>query len=199
MKRNPLVFVIAAIVVIIVGAVVWWLASPLFLNQTVNDQLPASVNATLPPGLSRPNAEATMMSAAKLETKMDDAMPASVRPEAKIKTGTFRDNGDGFHKGSGIARIYAQPDGTYLLRLENFNATNGPDLHVYLSPAADPKTNAQVLVDGYVDLAVLKGNIGNQNYPIPANIDITKQNSVIIWCKAFSVIFAVAPLTPSNS
>ena len=47
---------------------------------------------------------------------------------------------------------------------------------------------------GYVDLGELKGNRGNQNYPIPAGVDIGIQQSVVIYCVPFSVVFSVAML-----
>ena len=47
---------------------------------------------------------------------------------------------------------------------------------------------------GYTHLAKLKGNIGNQNYEIPSDINLDEQNSVIIYCMPFHVIFSVAPL-----
>jgi hypothetical protein len=40
----------------------------------------------------------------------------------------------------------------------------------------------------------LKANIGNQNYPIPAGTDMTKYDTVLIWCRAFSVLFGSADL-----
>ena len=40
----------------------------------------------------------------------------------------------------------------------------------------------------------LKGNIGNQNYEIPVNVDVTGYGSVVIYCAPFHVIFATAPL-----
>ena len=72
------------------------------------------------------------------------------------------------------------------LRLENFKATNGPDLYVYL--ATDKSTS------DFVNLGRLKGNIGNQNYAIPAETNLTKYNTALIWCKAFSVLFGSAQL-----
>ena len=47
---------------------------------------------------------------------------------------------------------------------------------------------------GYLDLGKLKGNRGNQNYPIPADVDISIFNSVVIYCKPFAVVFSVATL-----
>ena len=72
------------------------------------------------------------------------------------------------------------------VRLENFKATNGPDLYVYL--ATDKSTS------DIVNLGRLKGNIGNQNYAIPAGTNLTKYNNALIWCKAFSVLFGSAQL-----
>ena len=111
----------------------------------------------------------------------------------RLKVGEFMD-ADSIHKGSGTATIYRGPDGSLLLRLENFSVTNGPDLHVYLSPHRNPNRGGQVRTAGYVDLGELKGNRGNQNYPIPAGVDIGIQQSVVIYCVPFSVVFSVAML-----
>ena len=111
----------------------------------------------------------------------------------KIKAGDFED-ADSFHRGSGQATIYSAPDGTYLLRLENLAVTNGPALHVYLSRHEDPDSPKKVKEPGYIDLGDLKGNQGNQNYPIPGEVDITLFNSVVVYCKPFNVVFSVATL-----
>ena len=111
----------------------------------------------------------------------------------KLKSGNFQD-ADRSHKGSGQATIYRGPDGSHLLRLEEFKTTNGPELHVILTPHQNPKTRGDVKAPGYVDLGKLKGNIGNQNYPIPDNVDVSIQGSVVIYCKPFHVIFSVAAL-----
>ena len=111
----------------------------------------------------------------------------------KLKVGEFMDQ-DSIHRGSGTAIIYRGPDGSLLLRLENFSVTNGPDLHVYLSPHHNPDRGGQVRATGYVDLGELKGNRGNQNYPIPAGVDVGIQQSVVIYCVPFSVVFSVAML-----
>ncbi len=80
------------------------------------------------------------------------------------------------------------------MRLEDFKSTNGPDLRVYLASHPDPKKSADVKDKGFVDLGGLKGNIGNQNYPIPASADLSKPGSIVIWRRSFSVIFRVASL-----
>ena len=114
----------------------------------------------------------------------------------RVKEGDFKD-ADSFHQGSGQATIFTTPEGGHLLRLENLDVTNGPALHVILSPHQDPAQSEQVKLAGYVDLGGLKGNRGNQNYPIPSGVDVSVINSVVIYCKPFSVVFSVATLRSS--
>ena len=49
-----------------------------------------------------------------------------------------------------------------LLRLDSFSVTNGPELHVMLSPHPDPTRGSEVRSSGYADLGILKGNKGDQ-------------------------------------
>lgn len=132
------------------------------------------------------SAVATMKDQPKAEAGQQSAAVA-------LKTGNFMD-ADSFHKGSGTATIYRGPDGSYLLRLEDLAVTNGPDLHVILSPHESPESRNDVHTPGYVDLGKLKGNKGNQNYEIPGGVDIAANGSMIIYCKPFSVVFSVAQL-----
>jgi hypothetical protein len=106
--------------------------------------------------------------------------------DAKPMTGTFEGAGDGIHNAEGVAKVITLQDGNKVLRLENLKATNGPDLYVYLSMDKG--------ASDFVDLGRLKGNIGNQNYNIPQGTDLTKYNTVLIWCKQFSVLFGSAKL-----
>jgi electron transfer DM13 len=78
-------------------------------------------------------------------------------------------------------------DGTYILRLENLRVTNGPDLYVYLSPDKS--------ASDFVNVGKLKANNGNQNYDIPAGINLSKYDTVLVWCRPFSVLFGSAELT----
>ena len=121
------------------------------------------------------------------------AAAASETAPAEIKAGSFRD-ADRAHKGSGQAKIFRATDGSRLLRLENLDVTNGPDLRVILTPHPDPMSRGDVTAPGYVELGKLKGNKGNQNYVIPADVDLAAQGSVVIYCKPFQVIFSVASL-----
>ena len=83
--------------------------------------------------------------------------------------------------------------GRRYVRFEDFETSNGPALKVYLSaaPASGPGDGFD---DRFVDLGDLKGNIGSQNYTIPAGVRLDRYRSVVVWCKRFSVPFAAAPL-----
>ena len=87
--------------------------------------------------------------------------------------------------------------GRRVLRLTDFATSNGPDVRVYLVAAADVQDDATVTTAGFVELGPMKGNIGDQNYDIPATVDLANYRTVTIWCKRFSVNFGSAPLTKS--
>ena len=82
-----------------------------------------------------------------------------------------------------------------MLRFTGFETSNGPDVQVYLVATADANDNDTVTKAGFVHIGPLKGNLGDQNYDLPADLDLTKYRSVTIWCRRFGVNFATAPLT----
>ena len=100
--------------------------------------------------------------------------------------------------GKGTATVYQLADGKRVLRLSNFATDNGPDLHVRLIAADDAKDTASVAKTDHVELGKLKGNKGDQNYDVPADVDLGKDKVVSIWCNRFSVNFAAAPLTAAK-
>ena len=85
-----------------------------------------------------------------------------------------------------------------MLRLEELHTSNGPDLHVYLVEGDDASDDAAIKAGRFVSLGALEGNIGNQNYELPADLDLDRYRSVSIWCKRFGVNFAAAPLSASS-
>lgn len=124
------------------------------------------------------------------------ALEAPVSIPIKVAQGNFRGIA---HETKGTASIYKLPDGKNVLRFSAFETSNGPDVHVYLVAAADAKDDATVKQAGFIDLGSIKGNIGDQNYDLPAGIDLSKYRAVTVWCKRFSVNFATAPLASAKS
>ena len=199
-RRRRLAAIIATPLLIVFGFLAWGLGSPLFINETVEEEFPFAYTAVVPADMEMEDIEMTMAVVAAMDDEpMMEAMPEMMMAEeesseaVKLKEGNFRD-ADSLHRGSGKAIIYEAPDGSHLLRLEDLNVTNGPRLHVLLAVHEDPMRVSDIKDNGYHDLGRLKGNIGNQNYPVPADVDVNAQMSVIIYCKPFSVIFSVAPL-----
>ena len=88
------------------------------------------------------------------------------------------------HSASGTAKLLKVGDKNFVRFEDNFDVTNGPDLFVYLGK------NGQY--DPAANLGNLKGNIGSQNYEIPAGINLVEYDSVWVWCRAFSVAFGSA-------
>jgi len=102
------------------------------------------------------------------------------------------------HPTAGTATIYQMGDGSRLLRLTSFSTSNGPDVHVYMVAADDAKEILMVEKAGFVDLGVIKGNIGDQNYALGSDLDLAKYRAVSTWCKRFSVNFGAAALKPAQ-
>ena len=100
------------------------------------------------------------------------------------------------HETRGSATIYKLGGGKRVLRLTEFSTSNGPDVRVYLVAAPNATDNETVTKAGFVELGKLKGTDGDQNYEVPADLDLTRYRAVTIWCKRFSVNFATAPLSP---
>ena len=129
-----------------------------------------------------------------VNARVNEEFPAAGNAAASsgaLADGQFH---DGAHKTAGTASIHRLADGTRVLRLTNFETSNGPDVHVYLVAAEDAKDNDTVTRAGFVELGSLKGNLGDQNYDVPADTDLSKYRSVTIWCRRFGVNFGTAPL-----
>jgi hypothetical protein len=121
---------------------------------------------------------------------------ASAAPPTALASGMFHSNA---HETRGSATVYQLAGGRRVLRLADFETSNGPDVRVYLVAAADVTDNDTVKRSGFVELGKLKGNIGAQNYDVPAGVDLARYRAVTIWCKRFSVNFGTAPLGASGS
>lgn len=102
------------------------------------------------------------------------------------------------HKGSGIATIYRYPDGKCLLSLSKFQTAAGSELQVCLIAAADAFENETVEAAGFVPLGALQSAEGDQSYPLPVDLDLTKYRAVTIWSRKYHVNFTTAPLCPPS-
>lgn len=171
-RSKPLRFALAGVslLLLVVG---WFLVSPLFIDETVDEEFPTSMaDESLP------------------DRVMDEAMPGG---PVRVATGQFVD-ADAVHKGEGSATLYTLEGGQNVIRFEDFRVTNGPDLYVWLSDAAPGATSEDVRTGRSIELGELKGNVGNQNYELPADVDPGEYRSVVIWCRAFGVLFSQAVL-----
>ena len=192
MNKKMRWWLVALLVGVPLLAAAWWLGTPLIINRTVDEAFPHSANATIPTNMTHQEVEQVMVSLAKLDETVEEAMQATT-PPVQLKTGEFRD-ADSSHRGSGQATIYQLPNGTRVLRFEQFQVTNGPDLRVLLSRHPAPTSRGDLEARGYIELDRLKGNIGDQNYVIPEGTDVAAQQSVVIYCRPFHVVFSVAQL-----
>ena len=161
--------IIGLAIVVVAGG--WYAFRPerLFVNKTVNESLGAVMDTA-------------------------DTKASTVIAPTTVATGSFHSNA---HDTRGTATILSLSDGRRVLRLTNFATSNGPDVRVYLVAAPDVQDNATVKTAGFVELGPMKGNIGDQNYELPATVDLASYRTVTIWCKRFSVNFGSAPLAKS--
>jgi hypothetical protein len=174
--RRPVVLIPVALLGIAVLTAVMLAFQPwkLFTNVTVNEALP------------------TVAVTSDASTPVES--PVEPVPPALLSTGEFISHE---HATAGSVRILELPDGSRVLRIDDLDTDNGPDLKVWLTdaPVIDGPDGWFVFDDGrYVDLGSLKGNKGSQNYAIPADVNLSLLTSVVIWCDRFSVSFGAAPL-----
>lgn len=169
MKRRTWLIGLAAL-----GGIGWYLFRPelLFVDTKVHEELGAV-----------PGATAT------------DVASAGATVPLALSTGRFHSVA---HETRGTATIHELGGGRRVLRLTDFATSNGPDVRVYLIATTDATDNATVTTAGFVELGHLKGNEGDQNYEVPATLDLTRYRAVTIWCRRFGVNFATAPLTPTS-
>ncbi len=129
-----------------------------------------------------------------VDAEAHDESPAGVAglPVKVIAEGSFRSLE---HTTTGRAKVLSLEDGTRVLRLEDLATSNGPKLVVMLSSTPATEDGWSAYDDGpHLVLEPLKGNRGSQNYPIPAEVDLSRYASAVVWCERFSVAFGSAPL-----
>jgi hypothetical protein len=214
MKRS-LVAGAAVIAVAGVGVVLWafqpwklWVddtveqAAPTGARQLVLTPAPATTDAptttptsttVVPPTTAAPTAEPappTTLPAPPTAPAAPETPPPPPPPAAPAGTQFVGID----HSTSGTLLLLQDDAGRRFVRLEDLDTSNGPDLFVYLS--ANPFDGDEGAFDhDYLNLGRLQGNIGSQNYELPADVDLARYASVVIWCDRFNSAFGAAPLT----
>ena len=208
-RRLAAILVVIAVAVVALAITQPWLY---FVNRVVDEKFPSLSREQRDAVDAMPDDEkqallamaddnremAAMQAVAMLDDPAvvpDDQqamMPEMLADPRELASGSFN-HIDPIHGADGVAKLYAFPDGRRFLRFEGFRSKNGPDLHVYLSREF-PTTTFGSLGDSPLHLGALKGNIGSQNYEIPADAELGGYQSVVIYCRPFKVIFSSAPL-----
>ena len=168
MSARGLVIALVALA----GVVAWYLFRPerAFVDDVVDEEVPGvAVGAAVGPA----------------SAAADEPSP--------VLSGRFQGVA---HEAEGVAAVYATGEGALVLRFSDFDVSNGPDLYVYLVAAEDAPDDATVERSSFISVARLKGNVGDQNYELPAEVDVSTYRTVVIWCRRFGVNFAAAPLRP---
>jgi len=132
-----------------------------------------------------------------INRRVDEGFPTGNDSQPQIlDSGAFH---SGTHPTEGTATIYRTENGNRILRFTNFKTSNGPDVHIYMVAAEDARDSPSVQHAAFIDLGLIKGNVGDQNYTLGSDVDLAKYRTVSVWCKRFSVNFGAAPLTPRNT
>ncbi len=199
-------FLITVVGLIVVATYTFPLWGPYFMTQEVNEEFPLALSETdqaafanLPQGvqqefLAMNDDDPTMasdMASAQLNPTTIDSEPMPEGEPRILRRGSFIQL-DAIHGASGTATLYQLPDDSYVLRLEDFRSTNGPDLYVILTRNPDPRDASAV--GNYIELGRLRGNVGNQNYIPPPDLEVSAYNAVVIYCVRYGVVFSVATL-----
>ena len=185
----------------VVFVLVWFQPQKLFIDDTVDEALPVVDQPPAAPGGeagsgtgrdSGPADDPTASSAPAPEATSAAPAPTTAPPPAftTLVSGSFVSLD---HATSGQAAVLELADGARYLRFEGFETDNGPDLFVYLS-TSPPDGEEAAFDDDVVNLGRLKGNIGDQNFEVPAGVELGRFASVVIWCDRFDSAFGAAPL-----
>ena len=127
-----------------------------------------------------------------IDERVDDALPTVSGRAEELAAGEFVSLD---HGTSGVVRVIELADGRRIVRLEGLDTDNGPDLYLYLSTNVAAGDEG-AFDDDFVDLGSLKGNLGDQNYDVPAGTDLGRYRSVVVWCDRFDSAFGAADLVP---
>ena len=187
-----------ALLTVLAVVVFWFEPQALFIDDVVDEEFPSvepaeadDAAATTEETSGSDTGASEAVDGTESEDAGETAAPEEPAGPVALASGDFEGRND--YAVAGEATVHELPDGSRTLRFENFEADNGPDLHVYLTSASSADPDA-VIDQDIVDLGVLTGNIGNQNYTIPADVDLERYDTVLIWCLRFTAGFGTADL-----
>src|SRR3989344_1579262 len=173
---NKKAFIILGIIIVLIVA--WYLLSPIWRNVERNDSSPLigdqfeSMDQA-----TRMEFEKQTQEMQKMSMEKTTASPTGAQLLAKAPFVARA------HDVSGEV-LLIEDNGKKILRFENFETINGPDLRIYLS--ADLSNN------DIVDLGPIEATKGSINYELPEGVDTDKYSKVLVWCRAFRVLFSYA-------
>jgi hypothetical protein len=171
--------IIFTVLFILVLGVAYYVISPIFKNTKLNEPAPKNTSGEMSDNNSKP-----LSSSTSTDNKITSEM---VQKEVALKLeATTPIKGTSGHPASGEVKIITSGD-VKIVRYENFKTINGPDLYVYLSKDLQAKE--------FVNLGKLKATEGNINYEVYKEINLKDYPYIIVWCKAFGVLFNSADIS----
>lgn len=179
--------IIITIGILIILAVGYFLLSPLWNNvkrddiSPLDDQTPKfkdNLDILSPERKSEFDAEVRKMAGEKMISKESPPQKAKL-----VAEGNFLARA---HDVEGSAQVIQTAEGKQILRFEDFQTINGPNLHIYLATELSSRD--------FIDLGKIKATEGNVNYDLPDNVDLKKYNKVLVWCVTFGVLFSYSDL-----
>src|SRR3989344_4335532 len=178
MKKIWIIAIILLVVAIPFG---YYTISPIFRVVAKNDASPLEVKDAM----DSMDAAAKAEFESQVEEMKDKVMVMNDQmPSAKVLAqGEFKASA---HDVSGKA-LLIEKDGKKTVRFEDFDTINGPDLRIYLA--------SDLSDDDFIEISKIKATKGNVNYEIPEGVDTSKYNKVLVWCKAFGVLFSYSVLS----
>jgi hypothetical protein len=163
-------------VIVVILGLGWYFISPLFNTLEVDEESPLDRLDGMSSS-ERAEFDAAVDEMKDVVKEMDDSMGGGA---VLLSEGEFKPRA---HSVMGKA-LLIEEDGKKIIRFEDFDTVNGPNLHIYLS--------SDLGADDFVDLGEIRATKGNVNYELPDGVDTEKYDKVLVWCVPFKVLFSYA-------
>lgn len=149
-----------------------------------------------------PTAYAAMLTVIPAPTSQQ---PTPNMPDAQpIARGNFEPSLDVVRRSAGKVTLYRSADGSLLLRFDDFDVTNAPQMAVYLVAIDKPPVDLKTVIKkedfdiggiSHFEVGPLLGTHGNQQFDLPRELPITSYQSVVIYSESLHIVYAFATLT----